>query len=55
MLVRMPRLDDDSEQAADLAGGQPDQVIGAGPAVVIMLAGCPGKLSTGAGAPFEPR
>jgi hypothetical protein len=42
-------LDGAGEQAADLAGGQPDELV----AVVIMLSARPGKLSAGAGAPFE--
>jgi hypothetical protein len=39
------------EQAADLVGGEADQIV----AVVIMLLACPGKLPAGGGAPFERR
>lgn len=51
MLTGMPWIGEGGEQAADLAGGEPDQGI----AVVVMLLACRGKLSTGAGAPFERR
>jgi hypothetical protein len=51
MLAGMAQLGGVSEQPADLAGGQADQVA----VVMIMLPGCRRKLSTGAGAPFELR
>ncbi len=50
----MAGLEEDGEHPADLSGGQPDEVRAAA-TVVIMLPGCAGKLSTGAGAPFEQR
>jgi hypothetical protein len=53
MLSEVLRLGEGGEQAADLACGQPDQVLG--PVLAIMLLAGPGKLSTGAGAPFERR
>ena len=51
MVVWVAGLGGVSEQAADLAGGEPGQIV----AVMIMLLACPGKLSTGGGAPFELR
>jgi len=47
------RLSEGREQAADLADGQADQVVGVDGSVLIMPLRCPGKLSTAAGAPFE--
>ncbi len=40
MVTGMPRIGEGGEQAADLAGGEPDQGI----AVVIMLPGVSGKV-----------
>ena len=51
IVVAAAGLGGDSEQAADLPGGESDQLV----AVLIMLLARPGKLSTGAGAPFELR
>jgi hypothetical protein len=51
VLVRMPCLGPRSEQAPDLAGSEADQLLGS----AVMRHRCPGKLSTGAGAPFERR
>lgn len=55
VLIWMLGMGEGGDQPADLPGGQPDEVIAAGRAVVIMLRQCPGKLSTAAGAPFEQR
>jgi hypothetical protein len=49
MLIWVPQLGPRGEQAADLAGGQVDQVVFAGGhAIMIMPPGCRGELSTGA-------
>jgi hypothetical protein len=50
MVTGMLRLSEAGDQAADLAGGEPDQF-----AVMVMPLLRPGKLSTAAGAPFERR
>jgi hypothetical protein len=55
MLTWMLGMGEGGDQPTDLPGGQRDEVIAAGLAVVMMLRRCPGKLSTGAGAPFEQR
>jgi hypothetical protein len=51
MVVGVALLGAVGEQSADFAGGEPDQVL----VVVITLLRCRGKLSSGAGAPFESR
>jgi hypothetical protein len=51
VVVAAAGLGGDSEQVADLPGGETDQLA----AVLIMPRRCRGKLSTGAGAPFELR
>jgi hypothetical protein len=51
MLVCVSGLGPGGEHAADLARGQPDQVISR--RLMIIDPAGPGKLSTGASAPFE--
>jgi len=53
MLAQVAGLGEGREQAADLAGGEPDHVTAVrGGAVMIMRLAHPGKLSTGGRAPF---
>jgi hypothetical protein len=55
MLTWMLRMGKGSEQPADLAGGQRDQLDSVGQFTLITPRAYPGKLSTAAGAPFELR